>query len=182
MIPVEYVVVLLLAVFGLVGLARHFPLEFGATIGFVAMLLMLDLVDRTLPDRLVAAATAVGLAKEPELVLWILYTAGILGWVVFLYGGQTLRFAGVWPPGRLVGAGLDLATGLLNGWLVLGSWWHYSDKLGYPMQRWGAFVLPLSDRAQGLLQWTPQALIPSQFSTFVLGGLLVCLILLRVVR
>ncbi len=182
MIPIEHVLLLLLGVFGLVGVARHFPVEFGSTIGFVAMLLMLELVDRFLPDRLIRVAVAAGFASQPELGLWVLYTAGILGWVVFLYGGQTLRFAGTWPPARLVGTSLDLATGLLNGWLVLGSWWYYTDRLAYPVQRWGAFTPPLSERAQALLRWAPQALIPHEHSLVILGGLLVGLILLRVLR
>lgn len=182
MIPIEHVLVMLLAIFGLVGLSRRFPLEFGATVGFVAMLLMLDLADRYLPGLLLRTAASIGLAQQPELALWMLYSLTILGWVAFLYIGQTLRFSGVWPPGRVVGAGLDLATGLLNGWLVIGSWWHYTDRLGYPIQRFGLFVPPLSARAEQLLRLTPQALIPDQYSVVALGGLLVALILLRVIR
>jgi hypothetical protein len=182
MIPIEFVVLLLLGAFGMIGIARRFPLEIGATIGFVAMLLMFDLADRYLGGVLERVVAAVGLTERPALSQWFLYTAGILGWVVFMYVGQTLRFGGIWPPGRLIGTCMDLGAGLLNGWIVVGTWWYYTDKLGYPIQQLGVFTPPLSDRAAQLVGLTPQALMPEGSSLVVLAGLLVALIGLRVFR
>jgi hypothetical protein len=182
MIPIEYVALLLVLVFGLVGLARRFPLEFGATIGFVAMLLMFDLADRFLSGAISRGMAGVGIADDPSLSLWAIYSAGIAMWVAFMYIGQTLRFPGSWPPGKLIGAGMDLSVGLLNGWLVIGTWWYYTDKLGYPIQRLGLYVPPLTPTAQSMIAFTPQALIPDAYSLFVVGGLLVALIGLRVIR
>jgi len=77
---------------------------------------------------------------------------------------------------------VDIAVGLFNGWIVVGTWWHVTDALAYPIQQWGWFVPPLSDRARSLLALTPPALIPDAVSTVVIGGFLVFLIALRVFR
>ena len=45
MVPIEVFAVVLWAGFVFVGLSREFPRELGATMGFVAMMLVLDLAD-----------------------------------------------------------------------------------------------------------------------------------------
>jgi hypothetical protein len=182
MIPIEYVFVLLWLLFGMVGLARRFPKEIGATIGFVAMLLMFALADKYLEGLLVKMMQAIGLSVDAALAQWFVYTIGIAMWVGFMYIGQTLSFAGTWPPGPLIGKVMDILAGLLNGWLVVGTWWYYTNVLGYPIQKLGWYVPPLSAQAQRWVSFTPPAIVPDQYSIVILGGLLVLMIGLRVVR
>lgn len=182
MIPLTVVFGLLLAVFGFVGLARRFPVELGATIGFTAMLFSLLLGAEVIGSLSVRAASAVGIGHDESLVRWFALTLYIAVWVGFMYVGQTLTFAGAWPPNRVVGTVLDLTIGVFNGWLVLGTWWHYTDQLDYPVQQLGWFVPPLSARAETLVAASPPALVPAGLGTWVVGGFLVFLIALRVFR
>ena len=182
MIPVAAAFGLFLVVFGFIGLARRFPVELGATIGFTAMLFALLMGAELIGGLSYRVASALGLGQDEALVRWFALTACIGIWVAFMYVGQTLTFAGTWPPSRVVGTVLDLMIGLFNGWLVVGTWWYYTDRLGYPMQQLGWFVLPLSARAEAIVSVTPPALIPPGFGPWLVGGFLVFLIALRVFR
>jgi len=182
MIPIEAVVILLWLIFGFVGLVRRFPVELGATIGLTAMLFMLQLAGGRLGDVAVSVLTKVGLDTDPSLMKWFAYSGLIAAWVFFMYAGQTLSFPGMWPPNRVVGTILDTTIGLFNGWIVVGTWWHFTDVLAYPIKQWGLYVEPLSARATQLLGYAPQALIPDSYGTAIIGGFLVLLIALRVFR
>jgi hypothetical protein len=182
MIPIEWVVILLWLVFGLIGLARRFPVELGATIGFTAMLFALELGRGRLSALIAKALGSLGLSYDPSLTEWWILSAVIATWVIFMYSGQTLSFQGSWPPGKFVGTGIDILTGLFNGWLVVGTWWFITDALGYPIQRLGFFMPPLSAAAARLVEYTPSALIPAPYTIVVVGGFLVFLITLRVFR
>jgi hypothetical protein len=182
MIPIEAVYGLLLALFALIGLSRRFPVELGATIGFAAMLFVLLMADELLAEVAERALGAAGLSADPALVAWFALSTVIAMWVGFMYVGQTLTFAGTWPPNPVVGAFLDMLVGTLNGWLVVGTWWFYSDALGYPMRSLGWFVPPLSARAQALVALTPPAILPEGYGVWMVGAFLVFLIALRVFR
>jgi hypothetical protein len=182
MIPIEWVVVLLWLVFGLIGLSRRFPVELGATIGFTAMLLALEIGRGRIAAMASGLLGALGLSYDPSLTEWWILSTVIVAWVVFMYSGQTLSFQGVWPPGKFVGSAIDVLTGLFNGWIVVGTWWFITDALDYPIQQLGFYVPPLSDTAARLVQYTPPALIPAPYSVVVVGGFLVFLIALKVFR
>jgi hypothetical protein len=182
MVPIESVAVMLWLLFGLVGLVRRFPVELGTTVGLCAMLFMLQVVGDHLGSVAIGVAGAAGAGFEPDVVRWVTYSTVILVWVFFMYAGETLTFPGVWPPNKVTGAVADVTIGLFNGWIVVGTWWWATDALGYPMQRWGWFVPPLTDRARALLAYTPQALIPQDYAAIVIGAFLVFLIALRVFR
>jgi hypothetical protein len=182
MVPVEVVVILLWLIFGLVGFVRRFPVELGATIGLTAMLFMIDVLGARLGTIATRVLDLFGASIDPSLVRWLMSSAVIGAWVIFMYGGQTLSFPGVWPPNKLVGAILDTMIGLFNGWIVIGTWWYVTDALGYPIQQWGWYIPPLSARAEHLLGLTPQAIIPADYATVIVGGFLVLLIALRVFR
>ena len=182
MVPIEVSMTILWSIFGLVGMARRFPKELGATIGFTAMLLMLTVVGDRLGAGIFSLAAAGNPAADESLVKWFVYTGFIVMWVMFMYAGETFTFAGVWPPGRITGAIIDLIIGLLNGWIVVGTWWYYGEKLGYPMQKIGLFVPPASATAQRLVALTPLAILPDGQETRILAVLVVGLIALRVFR
>lgn len=180
MVPIEWFMLTLWALFAFVGIARRFPRELGATIGFVGMLLAFDLGGGILyrvADRL---ALIVGL--DPLLVTLGLYTTIIVGAVVAMYAGETLTFSGQWPPSRSLGVAIDVMIALFNGWLVVGSWWYYMHRLGYPQEKLGMFVPPISDLARRLVDYTPLAIIPESQSTWIIGMALVSLLGLKVIR
>jgi hypothetical protein len=182
MIPVEVFFVFLLAVFGLIGTARKFPVELGSTIGFTAMLFSLLLGAGFLGRLSVRIAAAAGLEWNEALARWVAISAFIGLWVVFMYVGQTLTFAGAWPPSRVVGLLMDAGIGVFNGWLVAGTWWYYSSELGYPMQALGWVRPDFSSRAASWALLTPPALVPAGYGLWVVCAFLVFLIALRVFR
>jgi hypothetical protein len=182
MIPVEVFFAFLLALFGFIGLARKFPLELGATIGFSAMLFSLLMAEGFLGKLATRLVGLTGVQAGDGLIHWLAISGYIAMWVGFMYVGQTLTFAGAWPPGRLVGAVLDTSIGVFNGWLVVGTWWFYSHALGYPMQELGWIAPPLSARAESWVNLTPPALLPDSYGVWVVCGFLTFLVALRVFR
>ncbi len=184
MIPVEYMSVILMIVFGFVGMARKFPRELGATVAYTAMLFALAVFGERL-GRIVYGLLYRGnpeAAPDLALVQWFVILAFIGAWVVMVYAGQTLSFAGKWPPNAVTGLVFDMLIGLFNGWIVVWTAWQYTHRLGYPQQALGWFVPPLSERASRWVALAPLELIPDGQEPWVLGGFLAFLVFLRVVR
>ncbi len=180
MVPIEWFMIALWLVFALVGIARRFPRELGATIGFVGMLLGFQLSGGYVFQF--AGQLADLLGTSPQAMTLIIYTSILVTAVVLLYSGETLTFVGSWPPSAALGTIIDVTIALFNGWLVVGTWWHYMHSLGYPQQEWGLFEPPISDLAARLVQLTPFQVIPESQQTWVLGMALVGLLALKVKR
>jgi len=179
MIPYEHAMLTLWFSFGLVGLARRFPRELGATVGFVAMLLFFQLAAERAGKLLYKATSAMGIDASQDLVCWVFYTAVILAVVGIVYVGETLTFAGEWPPDRLSGAIIDATIGWVNGWLVIGTWWYFGNKLNYPQQALGMYTPPLSSFGQRLVAITPLAIIPEDYALWIIAGALLLLLFLK---
>jgi hypothetical protein len=182
MVPLEWMMILLWACFAIVGLARQFPRELGATIVFTGMILAFDLAGSQVGSLLYSILSRLGLASDESLVKWWVYSLVILGTLVVVYVGETLSYSGVWSPGPILGRVFDVFIGLFNGWLVVGTWWYYSNALNYPVQKLGWFVAPLSALATSLLKWLPQSVIPDQGSYLYIVAFLLFLLLLKVLR
>jgi hypothetical protein len=180
MIPIEFVMLMLWLLFIPIGIARRFPKELGASIGFVGMLLLFNLGGGIL--RQIATELAAGFGTDPNLVTLGIYTFVILITVIGMYAGETLQFAGVWPPSRSLGTAIDILIALFNGWLVVGTWWYYMHALGYPQERWGMFVPPISSLAARMVGFTPLAIIPASQATWMIGMALLALLALKVAR
>jgi hypothetical protein len=180
-IPIELLIIVLWVAFVLVGLSRQFQRELGATIGFVAMMLILDLAGRFALPMMTGALPVDRLSEGTATPTWLLYSGIILATVFIVYEGEGLAYGGN-PPRGILGALLSGFVGALNGWLVVGTWWYYTDQLGYPIQKWGLYTPPLSELAQRLLSLTPMALIPDERSWLFLTLFLVFLLVLKVVR
>jgi hypothetical protein len=181
MVPIELFMVVLWLTFSFVGLAREFPKELGATIGFIGMLLVLDLGLDRLGGLVNRGLGIAGLGLDLDLLKWLLVTAILLVTIYFVYEGEGLVYGGASPPGPL-GNALDLSIGLFNGWLVVGTWWYYTHILGYPIKRWGLYQAPLSARGEQFVNLTPMALIPDERSYWYLTAILLFLIVLKVAR
>lgn len=184
MVPIEIVALLLVGAFGVVGLARKFPRELGATISYAAMLLMLSLGGDALGNLVYEGFSQLGLAATTnvDLFKWFVYMAIVGGWVVISYAGQQLTFQGKWPPNPVTGLVFDLLIGLFNGWLVVWTAWKLTHDLGYPNTAFGGFQLPITARADRWVELAPLALVPDGIETWVVAGFLMLLIFLRVAR
>lgn len=184
MVPYEYVMLILWATFAVVGITRHFPRELGATIGFVGMMFFFQLMGARVDGVFFKAASALGAgAASKDLVSWIFYSGAILATVVIMYAGETLTFGGEWPPSRIGGLVIDATMGLVNGYLVIGTWWYYTNKLGYPQKALGLYQPPLSDQAQVMAALTPMGIVvQTGQATLILGGALLGLLFLKVAR
>lgn len=182
MSPYEIYMLTLWGIFALVGLARRFPREFGASIVFVGMVFGFFLVGDKLGDLSFALTSALGIDWSEQLVAWMVYSGLIVLIVAATYVGETFVFAGEWPPSRVAGMVVDATIGLVNGWLVVGTWWYYTHKLNYPQQAFGWYAPPLSATGQSLVKLTPLALVPEEYALWILAGALLALIALKVLR
>jgi len=182
MVPIETYMVTLWLIFAIVGIARRFPLELGATIGFIGMLFFFHLAGGLLQTIAAKVNSVLQVSTELNLVYLVTYTAIILAVVTMVYAGETLVYAGTWPPSPLSGRAIDVIVALFNGWLVVGIWWYFMDRFNYPQSLFGQFQAPLSGTAQRLVALTPFAVIPEDHRTWVLGMALLGLLFLKVRR
>ena len=181
MIPIEACVFVLLLAFGFVGMSRSFPRELGATVGFVALLVIFELLGARAAPLAAQGLALAGFPMGDDMAVWTLYTLAIGVTIYFVYQGETLTFDALAAPGP-VGKVFDFSVGLFNGWLVVGTWWYYTHALGYPIQRAGLYQPPLTDRAARLIELTPIALLPPDRSLVYLAAFLVLLLVLKVMR
>jgi hypothetical protein len=181
--PVEVLWAVLVGVFAVVGLVRGYPKELGVTTTLLAALLMLTkggesalLVLDSLLSRY-AQSSVVFEGMYSDLIQSLFYILVFVAIVIVSYHGETLAFAGM-PPRGPVGIALNLMSGLLNGYLISGTMWHYLHTFNYPIQVLGLFRPPLTDFAQ--LYLVP--LMPVPLLEPFLLFLVPFMIVMRVVR
>ncbi|MEN6479672.1 MAG: hypothetical protein ABFD20_08550 [Anaerolineales bacterium] len=186
MAPIEVLFGALVLMFGLVGLVRGFLRELGVTMVMVFTLFFLNLVDELVAKGAARLAEAIGGQSSPEQVA--LYTCSVYLLVIIAvafasYQGETLSFAGGVPRGAL-GVVLSLLTGLVNGYLIVGSLWYYMDKFDYPLKWLGFSTAQLSPLATKLLPLLPTAFLGQEWllGQSTLLYLSIILLILRVVR
>jgi len=185
--PIEVIFGSLLVVFIFIGVVRGYPKELGVTVTVLVALYLLIKIDQRQAAVVSYLGRALGLlgvelADEltRKLVLFSLYTLFLVVMVFIAYEGITLEFPGVRPKGPS-GTLLNVGSGLLNGYLVLGTIWYYLDKFEYPTQVIGLFKSPLTGFAKSVIPLLPQYLLGDRAEWYFLGFLLLLLIL-RVVR
>ena len=74
--------------------------------------------------------------------------------VLWSYHGVTFDFGGK-PVTGILGFLISLGVGLINGYLVAGTLWYYTDKFEYPL---AIFQLPLSAAGEMLVDYLPQVI------------------------
>ena len=166
--PIEIVFLVLLMVFGIIGVVRGYGRELGVTTMLLITLFVLELLDERYRDKLNQAVGAlISSASADGTRAWIFVVVLIV--VAFMsYEGQTLSFAG--NRGRIV---FDLGTGLLNGYLLIGSIWHYLHLANWPLLSVTQTYTPLYNVMVRLLP-------PAIFSWPYFVGLVVLLLIARV--
>jgi hypothetical protein len=154
--PLEVLWFVLVGVFAVVGVVRGYPKELGVTTTVLAAMLLLtkggESVLMTLDSYLMkySETSVVFQGDYSDLIQSLFYILVFVAAVVVSYHGETLAFAGL-PPRGPVGITLNLMTGLLNGYLISGTVWHYLHVFNYPIQVLGLFRPPLTEFAQTFL-------------------------------
>ncbi len=173
MIPIELVWLIIVLIFGLIGVVRGFLRELGVTTVMVVLLFAVTFFE----GKITPLVTMVAAQVLPSSVTAL--QAGF--WVVLItvtafvsYHGQTLKFEGIDVKGFL-GLFFNLITGLANGYLIAGSIWFYLDRLGYPL-------LNISCESLSPLAKMLVPMMPPQLLAPYLLYVAVLLVLLRVVR
>jgi uncharacterized membrane protein required for colicin V production len=184
--PIEVLFGALVFVFALIGLARGFLRELGVTTIIMFLLFFLSRFEPYLTrglSRVMAVTNRVDAASTTGLLKCWFFTAVIIGTAFISYQGETLAFGGQ-PPRGYQGIILGLLTGLLNGYLIVGSIWFYMDRYEYPMQWLGVQANELSGFAESMTSFLPisflgQPILLGQSLLLYLSGLL---LLARVIR
>ena len=186
--PIEVYWIILVVIFGLIGLVRGFLRELGVTTILVFVLFFLHQFSEPVERGLVMVSQrAQGLVKSVasnnNAFLAAMYIVFLTIVAFISYHGETLAFEGTPPRGGL-GISLALMVGLINGYLISGSIWYYVHKYGYPFSFMGVQTGELSSLAQKMVQYLPYNLLGREalFGQSLLLYISVILLLGRVVR
>jgi len=170
--PVEVVFLILIGLFGAIGVVRGWQRELGVTTMLLITLFVIEFVLTTsVGQRIESFLTGAGVSQEQLLVIESMAAVGLLLLVTFIsYQGLGLVY-----PGSSKNSFLSLLIGLLNGYLFAGSLWYYLARANWPL----ANVVPdYSQFYDFFVQILPPAIFGWQF--FIL--LAVAMLILRVVR
>ncbi len=188
--PIEILWATVMTFFIIIAMVRGYHRELGVTIVILVTLWALKQA-----ERIVAAGAQgqkagiywrayaklhgqnpLGVTVLPmnETILMSLFTGAFVLAVIAAYGGRTLTFTGTPVRGsaRLL---LDVSVGAINGYLVAGTMWYYTDHFGYPLPDW-VFHKPLTEFAQKAVNYLPPAIMDDK----VIIGLVALLILMQV--
>ncbi|HEX9116628.1 MAG TPA: hypothetical protein VGA61_11210 [Anaerolineae bacterium] len=118
--PVEIIFITIIILFGIIGVARGFHKELGITTMLLLTLFLIELAESRFATQLNGLLSLIGGEGNLTVTKAIVYTLALLGVTFISYQGETLTFPG---GGRshIVAA----MVGLLNGYLLVGSIWHY---------------------------------------------------------
>ena len=154
--PLELLWAVLIGVFAVVGIVRGYPKELGVTTNVLVALLLLTRGGESIQkafDVLLIRYGDSSLTLDGQyggLMHSLFYILIFMTIVIISYHGETLAFEGV-PPRGPVGMALNLMSGLLNGYLIVGTVWYYLHAFNYPIQVLGLFQPPLTEFAQAYL-------------------------------
>ena len=127
--PIELVFLVMIALFGIVGIVRGYARELGVTTMLLIGLWVLVFIDTELHiqfDRLLTML--VGDNTATQVTAKALIFCAFLTIIIFIsYQGETLSF-----PGRGANHVFSLGAGLLNGYLYAGSLWYYLGNADWP--------------------------------------------------
>lgn len=181
MTPIEYCFAIIGVVIALIAMARGYAKELGNTLVFLVAIFVLTVFE-PYTDRFLEEARGLipgippGETEAVRQLLCIIYL-GVFTAIVFAsYAGRTFEYGGRQAPPPQ-GTLLNFGIGLLNGYLVAGTYWYYLDRFQYPF---GEIALPLSPVAQSIIQ---SNLLPGQlFDTPIYWMLPVALLILLKIR
>lgn len=171
--PIEWVFIVVIVLWGFIGLVRGYQRELGVTTMLLITLFVLQfLFESQLSVRVDELLLSIGVAESNLVVIQGLLAVTALVIVMFIsYQGVILLY-----PGSGTSPFLSFLIGLLNGYLFAGSIWYYLDRAGWPVvDRVIPDYTPFYDF---FVQLLPPAIFGWQF--FIL--LAVAMLIFRVLR
>jgi hypothetical protein len=164
--PIETYFVTIAVMFVFIGVARGYAKELSTTVIILVTIFLFDVIDGTLNPLLLAGVSTVfpdfdTASAASALLLCTVYSLLFIGAVFANYSGNSLNLGGkqAAPP---VGTYISISVGLMNGYFVAGTLWHYQNLYNYPFKFFGqSFQLPLSTTAQAMVELLPQKLAPN---------------------
>lgn len=184
--------IVLILIFGAIGLVRGFLKELGVTTAIFVTIYIISqwLEKRAVTDKMLSKAAEIApntfrafVTDDPRnaLIRCLFYILFMAFMVFISYHGETLTFGGT-PPKGWTGFLFNLGIGLLNGYLIVGTIWYYLDKYNYPTRLLGIYREPLSPLAQTLRSLLLFNVLPSNLQEPVLIFFILFLITMRIIR
>ena len=169
--PVDIFFLVLVGIWGAIGIIRGHHRELGATLLLFVALFVLVFAQAELNAQLDKILVFVaGPDPMKQAVVWSLFACGFLVFIAFIaYQGEILRF-----PGTTNNSFLSWLVGLLNGYLLAGSLWYYLAQTGWPL----VSQPPYSQYYYTVCKVLPPAL----FKWPYLIALIVIMLILRVIK
>ncbi len=182
MIPVEYLWLALIIVFGVTGMGRGLWKELGVTTVLMLALFVLKFGWNQIGSKIVEAFPS----QTPETTIMAIYYIVPVLFISFIaYEGITLTFPMREMKGVFKGL-LGLPGGLLNGYLIVGTVWDMITQADYfglevPYGSTGATVAvsaSLTNLNTTLVQYLPVAFV-SEYILLLVGMILLVAIILK---
>ncbi len=195
MLPLDIVFLLLVGIWGMIGVVRTFTKEVGATISIILAMAGMSVFGPMLIDtfnkffgkiftsvKIPVAAVPTGaqaFCYTPSQEQFFFYLIGFAVVVFMGYQGDTLALNQT--VGRVTGSIMGLFIGLVNGWLIAGNLWYFLGQCAnYTVPALGITgVGVLNQTSQTLWKLLPFNTIGSPLA---LIGILFILLLLRIAK
>jgi hypothetical protein len=166
--PLELLYIAIGIFFLLITLVRGYQREIATTLLLMITIFLITFLEQQtgITERLASLTTGILSGTrfgDTNVFLSFLWTTLFIALIFAGYAG--LHTANVLRLGTRraelpLGFLLDLAIGMLNGYLVAGMLWYFQDKYGYPLQQFVRLDLTgLSDTARQLIAILPPRLI-----------------------
>ena len=170
--PIGLVFLIVMLLFGVIGIVRGPARELGVTVMLLAALMVLQLIDSMFKTKITQMLNQVfGIPASSVPVFLAICSALFLMLITFIsYQGVTLTY-----PIRSTSWFLGLGIGLINGYLFAGSMWYYLQAAGWPLLQ--SVIKPeYNEFTQSVMKLLP----PEIFSWQVLLLMVVFLMIMRV--
>ncbi len=170
--PVEITFLVIVVIWGAIGIVRGYPKELGVTLMLFIGLFVLVFIDARLCNqfmRLMAFIAGPDPYRQATLKT-VIYCLFLVFMVFISYQGDVLAY-----PARGKSSFISWLVGLLNGYLFAGSVWYYLALAQWPF---GLVRPPFTPFYDALSKILP----PEVFSWLVLIGLIVIMLILKVIK
>ncbi len=174
--PIETLFITIQLLIATIGMVRGYQKELGNTLVFMTAIFFLQYVGQLGNPRIRSfTESTLGFTANSEAqnaFLFFLYVGVFLAIVFASYAGRTLDFGGK-PLRAPEGTILSLLIGLLNGYLVAGTIWYYSQLFGYPGMN--VDTAAYSSTALFMMSYLPQVIATNPVAWMIPVALLILL-------
>jgi hypothetical protein len=170
--PVDIFFLILVAIWGAIGIVRGYHKELGVTLLLLIGLFVLLFFDAQFSEQVDAILEFIaGPDPAKQTAVQALFSCGFLIFIAFIaYQGEIFRY-----PGTTSNSFLSWLVGLLNGYLFAGSIWYYLAQAQWPLNLVQPCYSELYNAIFGIL---PPAIFKWQYLII----LIVIMIILRVIK